>query len=562
MRSSKKLDKETLCETIMKRCGLYIRVSTDRQAKVEEGSLKNQDYLLTQHVELKHKLGPEPWVIVERYIDEGKSAKDTKGRLAYLRMIDDAKQERINTVLCLALSRISRSTRDLLDMIEFFKQHGVDFICLKEDFDTTTAQGKCFVTIMGALNEFEREQTADRTRAAFLARAERGLWNGGYLFGYDLDPERKGYLKVNEQEAAVVNEAFETYLKTGSVLRTRHALNTKGHRTKVYTSRRGKLRPAAPFSHGGIYQLLTNYAYIGKREINKKLGKRSQVQLPEELRYRVVDAVWPAIVPEERFAEAQRLLKQNLESHYNYASPTKHFYLLNGGWLYCHRCGSVMEGRNGHGHKGQKTYYYYFCKNKVCRFRLPQAEIERACGALVQAAAEKEDVVPRIATKFNNRLKTYLPHLSVERRRLAEELRQVNAEAQTVLTRAEGIEGGRVFVEERLKQLADRRRHLESELERLRIEAAELDSYAVDEVRVRRMLEGCQAIFGEDMQPYKRRELLRAAIQRIEFSDTICRTGLKLSPALLDSPRSTGTDTFPNLTRGASITARGFRAER
>ncbi|MBI5291626.1 MAG: recombinase family protein, partial [Chloroflexi bacterium] len=66
----------------------------------------------------------------------------------------------------------------LLDMIEFFKQHGVDFICLKEDFDTTTAQGKCFVTIMGALNEFEREQVGERTRTSILARAERGLWNG------------------------------------------------------------------------------------------------------------------------------------------------------------------------------------------------------------------------------------------------------------------------------------------------------------------------------------------------------------------------------------------------
>jgi site-specific DNA recombinase len=537
----------------MKRCGLYIRVSTDRQAKVEEGSLKNQDHLLTQHVELKSKLGQEQWVIVERYVDEGRSAKDTKNRPAYLRMIEDAKQGRINTVLCVALSRISRSTRDLLDMIEFFKQHDVDFICLKEDFDTTTAQGKCFVTIMGALNEFEREQTAERTRAAFLARAERGLWNGGHLFGYDLDTERKGYLRVNEQEAAVVNFAFETYLKTGSVLRTRDALNVKGCRTKTYTSRRGKLRHAAPFSHGGVYQLLTNYAYVGKKEINKKLAKRSQEQLPAELRYRIVDAVWPAVVPEQRFYEAQRLLQQNFEAHNNYASPTKHFYLLNGGWLYCHRCGSQMEGRNGHGHKGQKTYYYYFCKNRACRFKLPQAEIEWACAALVQAVAEKDDMVPKIAAKFNNRLKAYLPRLSVDRKRIEGELREVNAEAQAILTRAEGVEGGRVFVQERLKELADRRRHLEGELERLRVETAELDTYAVDEARVRQMLEGCQAMFGEDMQPYKRRELLRAALQRIEFSDSLCRAGLKLSPALLDSARSSGTDSLPDSTRGASL---------
>ena len=534
----------------MKRCGLYIRVSTDRQAKVEEGSLKNQDYLLTQHVELKNKLGPEPWVVVDRYVDEGKSAKDTKGRLAYLRMIEDAKEGKISAVVCVALSRISRSTRDLLDMIEFFKQHGVDFICLKEDFDTTTAQGKCFVTIMGALNEFEREQTADRTRAAFLARAERGLWNGGHLFGYDLDPERKGYLRVNEQEAAVVNCAFETYLKTGSVLRTRDALNTQGYRTKTYTSRYGKAHPAAPFSHGGIYQLLTNHAYVGKKEVNKYHRTRLQEQLAEELRYRLVPAVWPAIVSEERFAEAQRLLQQNLAWRNNSASPTKHFYLLNTGLLYCHRCGSVMDGRNGHGHKGQKAYYYYVCKNRTCRFKLPQAEIEGACAALAEAAVQQDDMLPRIVTQFNNRLKASLPQLVGERKRLEAELRQVNAEAQAVLAKAEGLDGGRIFVEERLKELAEKRRYLETELERLRIETAGLNSREINEADVRRMLRGCQATFGEDLQPYKRRELLRSSIELIEFSDTICRAGFKLSSATLNPVRSNDADALPNPVRG------------
>ena len=48
--------------------------------------------------------------------------------------------------------------------------------------------------IMMALAEFEREQTADRTREATAARSERGLWNGGRLLGYDLDDNRKGYL--------------------------------------------------------------------------------------------------------------------------------------------------------------------------------------------------------------------------------------------------------------------------------------------------------------------------------------------------------------------------------
>jgi len=229
----------------MKRCGLYIRVSTERQAKVEEGSLKNQDQLLTQHIELKSKISQENWTIVDKYIDEGKSAKDAQGRPAYLRMIQDIEKGRIDTILCTALSRISRSTRDLLDMVDYFREKNVDFICLKEDFDTTTAHGKCFLTIMGALNEFEREQTSERTRANMLARAERGLWNGGQLLGFDLNAEKKGYIIPNEKEKAIVNLCFDTYLECGSVLKTCEIVNPKGHHTKEYTTR-GRNCPVWP----------------------------------------------------------------------------------------------------------------------------------------------------------------------------------------------------------------------------------------------------------------------------------------------------------------------------
>lgn len=52
----------------MKRCGFYIRVSTERQAKVEEGSLKAQNELLSRHAELKNKLGNEEWVLVGLYV--------------------------------------------------------------------------------------------------------------------------------------------------------------------------------------------------------------------------------------------------------------------------------------------------------------------------------------------------------------------------------------------------------------------------------------------------------------------------------------------------------------
>lgn len=58
----------------------------------------------------------------------------------------------------------------------------MEFVCLKQNYDTTSAHGRLFITVVMALAEFEGEQTSERTGDATLARAERGLWNGGHLF--------------------------------------------------------------------------------------------------------------------------------------------------------------------------------------------------------------------------------------------------------------------------------------------------------------------------------------------------------------------------------------------
>ena len=523
----------------MKRCGLYIRVSTDRQAKVEEGSLKNQDQFLTQHVELKNKMNGEQWIIVERYVDEGRSAKDTKGRPAYLRMVEDIRQGRINTVLCMALSRISRSTRDLLDMIEFFKAHDVDFICLKEDYDTTTAQGKCFVTIMGALNEFEREQTSERTRAAFLARAERGLWNGGQIIGYDLDPQRKGSLIPHPKEAEIISRIFDTYLACGSILETAKRINAQGYRTRAYTGRRGVHHSEEPFCYSATQQILTNHAYIGRKEINKKIRHQPQDKLPEELRYHLVDAVWPSIVPAEKFFAAQKLMQVNLKHKWNGAVPTKHFYLFNGGLLHCSRCGTRMEGRNAYGKRGTKAYYYYVCANAQCRFKLPEAEVERSILELVRYFASKSPLLAKVVARLNVRLQQRLPKLSAQRRGYQEELQDVNRKAGRLLDQYAGeANGGGVFLKETLDQLAARRRELEGRLAMVAASESEITDRALGPDDVRTLVAQFEGAFSDSIKPYKRRELVYKVLRRVELSGENIRLGIDLAKREVVEPDS------------------------
>ena len=112
-------------------------------------------------------------------------------------------------------------------------------------------------------------------------RAERGLWNGGQLLGYDLDPEHPGYLIPNAVEALLVNLSFDTYLDLGSIKETAETLNRRGHRTKTYTSRRGKHHPGVEFGISSTQYLLQNPAYLGKKEIHPNGGSGEEHHLVE-----------------------------------------------------------------------------------------------------------------------------------------------------------------------------------------------------------------------------------------------------------------------------------------
>ena len=544
--------------TPMKLCALYIRVSTDRQAKVEEGSLKNQEHALTRHVEMKNSFGQERWSIVDRYVDEGRSAKDTN-RPAYQRMIEDIKSKRVNTVLCLALSRISRSTRDLLEMVEFFEEQGVDFVCLKENVDTTTPMGRLLLTFMGGLNQFEREQTGERTSAAFLARAERGLWNGGQILGYDLDPARKGHLVVNEREAQIVRFAFDTYLKEGSVERTAKVLNSRDYRTKTYTSRRGKIHPSARFVHSNTYHFLTNPAYIGKKEIHKAIARKPWNREEAAGPYKIVDAVWPGIVDADKFAEVQKLLKLNCQTRNNGSASRKHFYLLNGGLLYCHKCGGKMVGRNGHGHTNRKAYYYYYCINKACRLKYPQAEIERAAGELVLQVGKSQRILKKVVTKLNQRLKKTLPKIEAEKRAKELELKRVNEEAHRLLSSQDWSQESKGFVDEQLRRLGDTRKHLEEDLGRFRSELSAVNSSELSELDVKGLLDDAGSAILDPLKPYQRKELLKNAVHRFEISDEEFRAGMKLQTACLNSEWSSDQAAFSQPQRGAIVWMKAFR---
>jgi DNA invertase Pin-like site-specific DNA recombinase len=120
-----------------KKVAFYIRISTERQAKVEEGSLKNQKQMLLAELE-KRNLQHSGWgELVEVYVDEGIFGKDTN-RPSFQRMMKDIEIGKIDTVMFTELSRLSRVLNDFINIFEFIQKYGCDLICLKTDIDTTS----------------------------------------------------------------------------------------------------------------------------------------------------------------------------------------------------------------------------------------------------------------------------------------------------------------------------------------------------------------------------------------------------------------------------------------
>ncbi len=205
----------------MRRVGIYIRVSTEEQARIQDGSLVSQKNRLIEYIEYQNKLQNNTWgTLVQIYCDEGKSAKDMN-RPEFKRLLLDVQTGKVNLILATELSRLSRSIRDFCEIWDLFKKHECSFITLRESFDTTTASGEMMVFNLINYAQYERKQTAERISANWLSRSKRGLWNGGTLpLGYDRNPKNKGELIINEKEAQTVRKIFETSLEIGSVRKT------------------------------------------------------------------------------------------------------------------------------------------------------------------------------------------------------------------------------------------------------------------------------------------------------------------------------------------------------
>lgn len=360
--------------------GAYIRVSTEDQVNVYEGSLDSQKFRIKEFVDFKNRQQKGWGDIIEFYVEEGISA-GTTNRPMYQKITSDVRKGKINLILVSDLTRLSRNLLDFCTLINELEKNKASYLSMKEQFDTSTPIGRMMVYIIIALGQFEREQTSERVAVNCHSRAMRGLLNGGSApLGYDKHPEKPGLLMVNKAEAEIVKTIFDTFLKEGSRSKTIETLHEMGIAPKR-TSKKARSRAAAKWTVQSLGSLLEQSAYVGFREVNKVYKDEDPSYLKPWQKYQMVKAAWPAILEEQIFFDAQKLLEEASDKERSrFSKGEKRTFLLSG-LINCGETGLPFVGQSAHSSNGTLHRYYHYVRRpknlEKIRPRLNADELEK-----------------------------------------------------------------------------------------------------------------------------------------------------------------------------------------
>ena len=223
----------------MKRARLYVRVSSDEQAKKGLS-------IPVQLENLKKYCKENEYEIADIYIDNGISAGTIKKRHEFVRMLNEL--ETNDTILITRLDRMSRNVYDANFLLQKFEPLNVHFkAILEDDIDTTSADGKFIFDLKVSLAERERKKTSERMKDIFDSKRAKGEWCGGMIpLGYKLDETK--HLAPHEQLADAVRYLFNAY--------------SNNHRLREI-QRNLKEKYGVDYSFRGLYDVLGNKRYYG-----------------------------------------------------------------------------------------------------------------------------------------------------------------------------------------------------------------------------------------------------------------------------------------------------------
>jgi DNA invertase Pin-like site-specific DNA recombinase len=241
------------------RCAIYTRVSTEHGLEQDFNSLDAQYDAAQAYIRSQAHAG---WTLIRTRYDDGGYSGGSTERPALQRLLADVRVRKVDVIVVYKVDRLTRSLADFAKLVELFDAHGVSFVSVTQQFNTTTSMGRLTLNVLLSFAQFEREVTAERIRDKVAASKRKGLWVGGTVpLGYEL---KDGKLAIVAEEAERVRMIFSRYLALGSVNRLVLELRERNVRTKIRKLSNGSTRGGVPFTQGPLFYLLRNRFYIGE----------------------------------------------------------------------------------------------------------------------------------------------------------------------------------------------------------------------------------------------------------------------------------------------------------
>ncbi|MDP8238401.1 MAG: recombinase family protein [Candidatus Hatepunaea meridiana] len=506
------------------RCAIYTCKSTEEGLDQDFNSLDAQRESAEAFINSQKNGG---WVYLPERYDDGGFTGGNMDRPAMKRLMADIIADKVDCIVVYKVDRLSRSLLDFARIIGTLEKHGISFVSVTQQFNTTHSIGRLTLNILLSFAQFEREIISERTRDKITAARKKGKWTGGApILGYDIDP-RGGRLIVNQEEAFRVRTFYELYLDHQSLRGTVQELNRRGWTTKRWITKSGSVRGGDPFQRGNLFRLLTSVTYLGKVKFNGELYEGEH----------------QAIIETNQWQRVQDILKRNGRDKGKLVR-NKYGALLKG-LLYCKPCQTAMV-HTFNVKKDVRYYRYYVCSRAqregwhTCPTKSVSAfEIEGFIIDRIGSIGRDSDLITETLNQARSLIQKSTENLKSELWIVTEELKRHAKEVDRLLNDTTQPLDDNTQISARLADLEDRIRFARQRAESLQEEIAKSKTELVDETGLTSELEYFDSIW-ESLLPRERTRMIHLLIERINYdgengtlSITFRSTGIK---TLVENP--------------------------
>lgn len=359
-------------EWVKRRVAAYARVSTDSDD--QENSFDAQKSFYERYI----KENPL-WEFVGIYADEGISGTSTKGRKEFQRMINDAKNGKIDLIIAKSMSRFARNTLDTLTYIRDLKARGVECFFQKENIYTFDSKGELLITIMSSLAQEESRSISENVKWGIrksFADGQVYLPHKNFI-GYKYD-ENKNII-IDKDKEWIIRLIYKEFMSGRTFRQICKILEENGVKTPSWKFK---------WSETTVRSILRNEKYCGSAILQKTfvedfLTHTTKVNNGEVPKYYVRDS-HPGIIPKEEWNMVQLEFQRRTKLRYSYSS--KNCFSSK---LICADCGHLYGSKVWHStDKYKKTIWqcnYKFDKKNKEQCQTPTLNEEEIKAMFVDA---------------------------------------------------------------------------------------------------------------------------------------------------------------------------------